>query len=395
MKSIELFSGAGGLALGLEQAGFSSTALFERDADACNTLRENRKAWNVVEGDACGIGFSHYGPVALVAGGPPCQPFSMGGKARGFRDRRDMFPVAIRAVRELRPEAFIFENVRGLLRSAFANYVEFIRLQLIWPDFPVSENVSWETNLRRLQRHHTSKPHGSSLAYNVAINLVDAADYGVPQHRHRVFFVGFRRDLDAGWSFPKPTHFRDALLRAKYVTKEYWSEHGIRPLPPPDSLRAKINTLRNEELLPFGQRWRTVRDAFCDLPAKGSLNHCSISGARAYPGHTGSEFDEPSKALKAGAHGVPGGENMLRNSAGGVRYYTVRESARIQTFPDDYIFPGSWTESMRQLGNAVPVELARIVAASVAAKLKSRAPKDLSDMPHPEPAHAEAATQAH
>jgi DNA (cytosine-5)-methyltransferase 1 len=93
--------------------------------------------------------------------------------------------------------------------------------------------------------------------------------------------------------------------------------------------------------------------------------HVFQPGAKSYPGHTGSPIDEPSKALKAGDHGVPGGENMLRHPNGQVRYYTVREAARIQTFPDDWILQGPWTEAMRQIGNAVPVELARVVAASV------------------------------
>ena len=117
--------------------------------------------------------------------------------------------------------------------------------------------------------------------------------------------------------------------------------------------------------------WRTVRDAICDLPdprasARGTiLNHVAIPGARAYPGHSGSPLDAPSKTLKAGDHGVPGGENTVRLSPRDVRYLTLREAARLQTFPDDYYFPGSWTESMRQLGNAVPVELGRQVARSV------------------------------
>ena len=125
MRSIELFSGAGGLALGLEQAGFETVALFERDPSACAALRHNRPDWQIVEGDVREVDFSECGTIDLVAGGPPCQPFSMGGKARGYNDERDMFGEAVRAVRELRPNAFLFENVRGLLRPAFANYVEF------------------------------------------------------------------------------------------------------------------------------------------------------------------------------------------------------------------------------------------------------------------------------
>lgn len=379
VKAIEMFSGAGGLALGLEAAGFETIAFYERDRDACQTLRHNRPEWNVVEADVCSVDFAANGPVDLVAGGPPCQPFSMGGKARGFTDHRDMFPQAVRAVRELRPRAFIFENVRGLLRPAFANYVEFIRLQLTYPTFPVSANVDWETNLRRLERHHTSNGRADELTYQVTINLADAADFGVPQRRHRVFFVGFRSDVRGRWSFPKPSHARKELLRAKFVTGEYWSDHGI-PMPKGEGSAVGPTTLKElggAELISSLARWQTVRDAIRGLgepsPTSSWLGHRRQNGAKAYPGHTGSPLDDPSKALKAGDHGVPGGENMLRLPDDSVRYFSVREAARVQTFPDAWDFPSSWTESMRQLGNAVPVRLAQTVAASVAARLQPHA----------------------
>lgn len=125
------------------------------------------------------------------------------------------------------------------------------------------------------------------------------------------------------------------------------------------------------------QRWQTVRDAIGDLPNPADehgvgayYNHEFRDGARIYAGHSGSKMDEPSKTIKAGAHGVPGGENMVVLDDGSVRYYTVRESARIQTFPDDYIFSASWTESMRQIGNAVPVKLAKAVGDSVITQMK-------------------------
>jgi len=371
MRSVELFSGAGGLALGLEAAGFSHAALVEFNKDACATLRANRPKWNVLEGDVRNVDFTSVGPADLVAGGPPCQPFSIGGKARGYNDLRDMFPQAVRAVRELRPQAFMFENVRGLLRPAFANYVEYVRLQLSYPDFPISQNVEWDINLRRLQKHHTAKRSCDDLTYNVSLHLADAADYGVPQRRHRVFFVGFRSDLDAKWFFPTPTATQDELIRAKYVTGDYWEEHGIRPVSGgAERHKAKIGALRCMDLLLRDERrWQTVRDALKGLPdpreRSAVSNHVFQPGARSYPGHTGSPLDEPAKALKAGDHGVPGGENMLAYGNGKVRYFSVRESARIQTFPDDYLFEGSWSESMRQLGNAVPVQLARSVAESI------------------------------
>lgn len=287
------------------------------------------------------VDFAKYRGVDLVAGGPPCQPFSMGGKAAGMNDTRDMFPQAVRAVAEARPRAFLFENVRGLLRQAFSNYVEFIRLQLEFPEFAVSANVNWEQNLARLQRHKERVGDSSAdLHYRVHLHQANAASYGVPQHRHRVFFVGFRSDLTTRWSFPKPSH-------------------------------ANCATGKPGDLLP----WVTLRDALRGLPTPESKtatkwhNHQFQPGARPYPGHTGSPLNCPAKALKAGAHGVPGGENMILFPDHSVRYLTVRESARVQTFPDDYVFLGSWSEAMRQLGNAVPVRLAEVVGRSIAKAL--------------------------
>lgn len=142
----------------------------------------------------------------------------------------------------------------------------------------------------------------------------------------------------------------------------------------PARLEGKISKL-STLLPPEGKPWRTVRDALTDIPdpsqpgAWGFLNHNFQDGAKVYPGHTGSPLDLPAKTLKAGDHGVPGGENMMVLDNGNVRYFSARESARLQTFPDGYIFHGSWTETMRQLGNAVPVTLGRQVAASVAESL--------------------------
>ena len=375
MRSIELFSGAGGLALGLEGAGFESVALVERNKDACATLRLNRPKWHVIESDIREVNFSDFGTIDLVAGGPPCQPFSMGGKANGYDDHRDMFPQAVRAVRELRPRAFLFENVKGLLRHAFSNYVQYIKLQFTYPDFPISHNASWEVNLQRLQRHDNSKRSDDNLTYRVTIQQANAADFGVPQHRHRVFFVGFRSDIFSKWFFPTPTATKEELLRSQLVNGSYWHDHGLTRLAASQlGFKGQMSKLTDEPLFAVPGRWRTVRDAIKGLgdPREKSSdqNHIFQPGARSYPGHTGSPLDEPSKALKAGDHGVPGGENMLRYQNGRVRYFTVRESARIQTFPDDYVFSGSWTESMRQLGNAVPVALAQAVAQSVSDHLQ-------------------------
>jgi DNA (cytosine-5)-methyltransferase 1 len=385
MRSVELFAGAGGLAIGMANAGFRHAAVIEWDHDACETFRENQRlhahsveGWPLHEVDVRSFDFRPLaGRVQVLSGGPPCQPFSLGGKHRGHMDERDMFPEAVRAVRELRPAAFIFENVKGLLREAFAEYFEYVLLQLNHPDLVRKPGETWRDHRGRLEKHHTSS--GRKAEYNVVFRLLNAADYGVPQCRERVFMVGFRADLGIEWSFPEPTHSHDALLRDQWITGDYWERHKVsarkRPSLPLRS-ESRIARLKSGDLLESAQPWRTVRDAICDLPTPSLREHAQIAnhklwpGARSYPGHTGSPLDAPAKTLKAGDHGVPGGENMLRTTDGAVRYFTIREAARLQSFPDEYVFRGSWSEAMRQLGNAVPVRLAEVVARSVAGTLR-------------------------
>lgn len=384
MKSVELFAGAGGLAMGVSLAGFESLAVVEWNRWACDTIRENQKRgfpiiqdWPLWESDVREFDWSSIPEdIDLLAGGPPCQPFSMGGKHKAYGDKRDMFPATVEAVRELKPKSFIIENVKGLTRSSFANYYQYILLQFEFPEVARRHNETWEKHLRRLQSEKTSGAlHSTGLAYNVVPTLVNAADYGVPQKRERVFIVGFRSDLGIEWSFPKSSHSLDALLISQWITGEYWERHRIsktkRPNIP-EKLTARVKRL-SRDLPPPGERpWRTIRDALLDLPdprkmsARKFHNHNFQDGARVYKGHTGSSLDLPAKTLKAGDHGVPGGENMMVLEDGSVRYFSARESARLQTFPDGYVFHGSWTETMRQLGNAVPVALARRVSASVA-----------------------------
>jgi DNA (cytosine-5)-methyltransferase 1 len=386
MRSVELFAGAGGLALGTAQAGFHHEAVAEWDQDACDTIRENQRRglelvrrWPLFQGDVRQLDYSSIPEgLDLVAGGPPCQPFSLGGKHRSIADERNMFPEIARALRELKPRAVLVENVKGLLRSSFAKHFEYILLQLAYPELVGRPDEDWITHLSRLEKYQTSGRR-DGLFYRLVFRLLDAADYGVPQRRHRVIIVGFRNDLKMDWSFPIPTHSHDALLRGQWVTGEYWERHKVagkqRPKMPA-ILAARVDHIRGALFQTPEEPWRTVRDAIAGLPDPEAIqatdvpNHRLQPGARPYAGHTGSPLDLPAKALKAGDHGVPGGENMVANPDGRVRYFTVRESARLQTFPDDYVFRGSWTESMRQLGNAVPVTLARIVADGVRARLE-------------------------
>lgn len=389
LRSIELFAGAGGLGIGVSLAGFRHEAVLEWDQDACDTIRENQDRrvvpvaeWPRVEQvDISMFDFTTIpDDIDVLSGGPPCQPWSLGGKHRAHRDHRNLFPEVIRAVRDLRPKAIIIENVKGLTRASFAPYFEYIKLQLRYPELAQKPGEAWTDHVARLEREHRARRH-DGLWYRVAAQLLNATDYGVPQRRERVFIVGFRGDIDTSWSFPKPSHSLDSLLWDQWVTGEYWERHRVskkaRPAVP-RGLRSRVVRLKHMLFSPADKPWTTVRDAIADLPdperdprAAKIPNHRFNPGARPYPGHTGSPLDEPGKTLKAGVHGVPGGENMVALADGEVRYLTVRESARLQTFPDDYVFRGSWTESMRQLGNAVPVRLAQAVAVEVRKHLQS------------------------
>ncbi len=383
MNSIELFAGAGGLALGIANAGFKHRVVLDWDRNACETIRYNKtrrlrhvRDWEVFEGDVREYDFRQYeGNVEFIFGGPPCQPFSIGGKHQGKGDKRNMFSEAIRAVTEIRPKAFIFENVKGLLRKSFSNYFHYILNQLRYPTIRRIGDEEWPEHQTRLEHAYTSDSF-DDLHYRVVPKLLNAADYGVPQRRERVFLVGIRSDIHAEFSFPDPTHEEDALLYDKWVSGEYWERHRVPKAERdkvPKRLRHRVNALRDLTPEMMLKPWRTVRDAIAGLPqiAVGEestevANHYLNPGARSYAGHNGSPFDTPAKTLKAGDHGVPGGENTLRFKDGSVRYFSVRECARLQTFPDKWVLRGSWTECMRQLGNAVPVRLGEVVAKKLA-----------------------------
>ena len=322
MKAIELFAGCGGLAKGLSLAGFKELAMVEFNHDACQSLRANFNPAIVYEGDVRDFDYAPYaGRIDLVAGGPPCQPFSLGGKAKGKNDARDMFPEAARAIAAVRPRAFLFENVKGLLRASFREYFDYIILRLTFPAETIKADESWLTHRKRLSLINYDDYGG--VKYKVQYRLVNAADYGVPQVRERVIIVGMRSDIRREWKYPVPT-----------ISKEHWIPCGsiLNGLPEPS-----------------------------DPPPAGFPDHIFRPGARPYPGHSGSDVAKPAKTIKAGAHGVPGGENTFRFEDGTLRYMTVREAKLVQTFPADYRILGTWGEAMRQIGNAVPVKLAELL----------------------------------
>ncbi len=374
MRTLELFSGAGGLAKGLALAGFEHAALVEFNKHACASLTANFSEEKVFCGDVRDFDFSSLRNIDVVAGGPPCQPFSLGGKHQANQDARDMFPHAINAIEVLAPRAFVFENVKGLLRSSFAEYFEYIILRLTFPEFAANAAMSWQDHLQLLRK--TDFAHYPGLKYRVAYQLLNAADYGVPQARERVVIVGTRADVWQQWRFPVATHSEDALLWAKHITGEYWDKHQVAR-----SDRETLTEVVRERMARYGlfapetKPWRTIRDTLADVPDPQSA-HCIAGhqfrdGARTYPGHTGSDFDSPAKTIKAGGHGVPGGENMIRFRDGSLRYFTVFEAKRLQTFPDNYEIRGAWGEAMRQIGNAVPVIFAQKIGIALHSLMQS------------------------
>jgi DNA (cytosine-5)-methyltransferase 1 len=385
--SIELFTGGGGLALAMHGAGFRHLLAVEIDRRACATLRLNGAedcqepaaggGWPLVAGDIREVDFTRWaGEVDVVTGGVPCQPWSLGGAHKGYEDRRNLWPELFRCVRETRPRAIVAENVKGLLRPSFRAYYEYILRELAAPFEGRVEGEDWRDHDRRLGKALADRDADPGRRYDVRFMLVNAADYGVPQVRSRVFVVAFRRDLGlADWRFPAPTHSAAALWRDQ-ASGRYWRRHGLARR----ATEAPIQLPIPDETLP----WRTLRDAIGDVPeplepleAKlehpGWPHHVSWPGAREYPGHTPNDLDRPAKTVKAGVHGVPGGETVLRRDDGSIRYMTVREVARVMTFPDSWRLAGPRGEQMRQLGNAVPVMLGRVMADAVADALRPAA----------------------
>jgi DNA (cytosine-5)-methyltransferase 1 len=365
MIDLDLFAGAGGLAIGLKMAGFTPTQMYEMDKHSCETLRGNAEGdqptiiGKVHEGDVQKVDWATVDDtVRLLAAGAPCQPFSLGGKHRAQHDGRNLFPEVLRAMRSLRPQAVLLENVRGLVRKAFLPYFDYILRQLECPSIEPKPNELWQSHDERIRRHQCSP--GYEPEYEVTYRVLDAADYGVPQSRLRVFIVATRKDFPR-YKFPAKTHSKAALMRAQ-KSGDYWTARG---LPKPKISPGNGHQVESDELLP----WVTVRDALAELadpPASeegtSKQNHWVIPGARMYAGHSGSIMDWPSKTIKAGVHGVPGGENTLVMDNGKIRYFTLRETAKMQSFPDRHFFEGARIHVTRQIGNAVPCELAAAVA---------------------------------
>lgn len=370
---LELFAGAGGMAVGLHKAGFHHLALLERDPNAVLTLQANATSGAGVQPDkpikpvdVHGVRYDEFdSEVSLLAAGAPCQPFSLAGNHLGEVDERNLFPEVFRAQRELAPKAVLLENVWGLARPSFRPYLEYLLLQLALPHRTARQHEAWLAHKARLEGAVRKALASQEPSYDVRIAAVECANFGVPQRRNRLFVVALRTDLEVSWRWPEATHSEQALIFAKSLSGAYWREHGVlarhaNGVALPSTLSSTNGT----------QRWRTVRDVLRELPVPDAPNasqpyhpdHYRIDGCREYRGHTGSTMDQPAKTLKAGVHGVPGGENMVRFSNGVLRYFTLHESALFQTFPADYVFRGTRSAVIRQIGNAAPTEVVRLLA---------------------------------
>ena len=324
-KVLELFAGAGGLAVGMEKAGLKCVALNEIDKHACETLRTNRPNWNVYEGDIKNFSFfSYHNQVDVVTGGFPCQAFSYAGKRLGFEDARGtLFYEFARVVKEVNPPICIGENVKGLLSH---------------------------DNGKTLQGMISIL---DEIGYNmVPVEVLKAINYKVPQKRERLILVGIRKDIDVKYEYPKPYkkiyNLKDALKKGDLFDTDVPKSNGVKY---PES---KKNVL---DLVPPKGYWR-------DLPLEIQKD---FMGASFYlgGGKTGMArrigWDEPCLTLTCS----PAQKQTERCHPDETRPFTVREYARIQTFPDNWHFSGPISQQYKQIGNAVPVNLGREIGYSI------------------------------
>ncbi|WP_244912583.1 DNA (cytosine-5-)-methyltransferase [Oligella urethralis] len=326
-KLLELFAGAGGLAIGLEMAGFESILLNEIDKDACKTLRQNRPEWNVVEGDISKIDFTpYYNQIDILSGGFPCQAFSYAGKKLGFEDTRGtLFFEFARAVKETNPKVFLAENVRGLLNHDGGKTLETIS--------HIIDELGY---------------------YLVPPRVLKAMFYKVPQKRERLFLIAIRKDLadKVEFKWPSPYHriltVRDALKAGELYPTDVAESAGQQYPKRKAEILAQV---------PQGGYWKDLPD---ELQREYMQKSYFLGG-----GKTGMarrlSWDEPSLTLTC----APAQKQTERCHPEETRPLTVREYARIQTFPDDWAFEGSLSSQYKQIGNAVPVNLAHCVGRSL------------------------------
>lgn len=307
---IEICAGAGGQALGLEQAGFEHTALVELDSACCDTLRLNRPEWRVVEGDVRHFSATRYQGIDLLAGGVPCPPFSVAGKQLGCADERDLFPEALRLVSECRPRAVMLENVRGFLDPAFQAYRENLRTAL------------------------------DGLGYVVSWRLLNASDFGVSQLRPRVVIVALRKEAGVSFDYPCPEIMQEPQTVGE-VLHDLMASHGWEG----------------------ADQWRETARGIAPTIVGGSKKH---GGPDLGPTRARKAWAE----LGVDGRGIA--DEPPPPGFDGVPRLTIRMVARLQGFPDSWRFAGKKTPAYRQVGNAFPPPVAAAVAGKIAACLQER-----------------------
>ncbi|MCT2269831.1 DNA (cytosine-5-)-methyltransferase [Serratia ureilytica] len=324
---LELFAGAGGMALGLEKSGLKSVLLNEIDSHACKTLRKNRPEWNVIEGDVSKVDFTPYrDTVDVLAGGFPCQAFSYAGKKLGFEDTRGtLFFEFARAVKETNPKVLLAENVRGLLNHDEGRTLE------------------------------TIKDIIADLGYTLfEPRILKAIFYKVPQKRERLIIIAVRNDLADGIDYEWPSSYNKVLTLKDALKKGELYDSDV-----PESEGQKYPKRKSEilSMVPPGGYWRDLPE---DIQKEYMLKSFYLGG-----GKTGMarrlSWDEPSLTLTC----APAQKQTERCHPEETRPLTVREYARIQTFPDDWVFEGPISAKYKQIGNAVPVNLSFAVGKSV------------------------------
>jgi DNA (cytosine-5)-methyltransferase 1 len=326
-SAIDLFSGAGGLSLGLKASRWNVTAAVEFDVNAAASHELNFEKTHQLCTDVRNIDFSQFRGIDLIAGGPPCQPFSVSGKRLGSEDVRDMVPEFIRAVRESKPRAFMMENVAGLAGAQFSDYLN--------------------DRIEELQ----------ALGYCVFSKVLNAANFGVAQNRQRLFLVGLRTSAKLGaFSFPEPSHGPDSLKPHETVKRV------LKDVPEDMPNNAKVVFCKNPVLRasPFAGMMFNGKGRPINLDGLSHTIPASAGGNRTHIVDTLGFTKKYHAELLAGKKPRVG-------EMEGVRRLTVRESARVQSFPDDFIFTGKQSARYSQVGNAVPPKLAAAVANSVAA----------------------------
>lgn len=324
---IELFAGAGGFALGLERCGFKSLLLNEIDKHACATLRKNRPSWNVVQGTVSDVCFKEYkGKVDLLTGGFPCQAFSYAGRRLGFEDTRGtMFFEYARCIKETEPKVFMAENVRGLLSHDGGKTLETM--------LAILDELGYEMEPPR---------------------VVKAIHHRVPQKRERLILVGVRKDLKGGGRFdwPRPSGeintVRDALEAGPLFDTSVPASPGETYSP---QKRAVM------DLVPPGGYWRDLPQ---DVQIAYMMKSYYLTGGKTGMARRMS-WDEPCLTLTTS----PAQKQTERCHPQETRPFTTREYARIQTFPDDWQFAGKTGSIYKQIGNAVPVNMAEALGWSL------------------------------